>query len=206
MWERKRIGVAVFPRQSGKDVAMSMDMCKGLLQTPKSAGVYVAPTMKDIRDIIWDKRYYDPIAQGNIQLLQDNVDSSLVDWKSTLLEGRFTNKSIMKMQGFYQSGKDANGVGTSYQRYAFTELSLFSREDPIPRIMPILAVETEEKKMAAVATPRGKRNNALWKLMEQIKDLPDAQIILRTIDDLNTMMLNAGLPPVLTQETLEREK
>ena len=43
MWRNKRIGVAVYPRQSGKDVAMGMEMVSGLLRTPKMTGVYVAP-------------------------------------------------------------------------------------------------------------------------------------------------------------------
>src|SRR5690606_27414237 len=79
-------------------------------------------------------------------------------------------------------------------------------EDQIPRIQPILSVETEQKRLMAVSTPRGKRNNPLWKLMEQVKGYPDAQIIVRTIDDLNEMMVRQGLPPVRSQESLERDR
>jgi len=206
LWRTKRIGIAVLPRQSGKDVSMSMEECSYLLEHPKTAGVYVAPDTPAVRDILWDKKYYDPVAKQQLELLQDNIPAELVRWKSTMLEGRFKNKSVLKLQGYYASGRDSNGVGTSYQQYAFTELSLFTREDPIPRIQPILSVETEEKRLMAVATPRGKRNNPLWKLMETIEGMPDAGIIIRTIDDLNAMMINAGLPPVRSQEKLEQDK
>ena len=205
MWRKKRIGIGVLPRQSGKDVSMSMEECHYLLANPKTTGVYVAPDTPAVRDILWDKMYHDPIA-GQIQLLQDNVPESLVSWKNTRMEGRFQNKSILKLQGYYQSGRDANGVGTSFQQYAFTELSLFTREDPIPRIQPILSVETEQKRLMAVSTPRGKRNNPLWKLMETVEGMKDAQVIVRTIDDLNAMMVAQGLPPVRSEAKLEEDK
>ena len=206
MWRNKRIGVAVYPRQSGKDVAMGMEMVSGLLRTPKMTGVYVAPDTPAVRDILWDKTYFDPEIQQHLQLLQDNVPGELVEWKNTRLEGRFQNKSVLKLQGFYQSGRDSNGVGTSFQRYAFTELSLFTREDPIPRIQPILSVETEEKKLLAVSTPRGKRQNPLWQLMKTVDGMKDAQVMIRTIDDLNEMMVRQGLDPIRSEEMLERDK
>lgn len=206
MWRKKRIGVAVLPRQSGKDVTMSMEECSYLLTHKKTLGVYVAPDTPSVREILWEKSYFDPEAKEQLKLLQDNIPKELVSWKNTRLEGRFKNQSVLKLQGYYQSGRDANGVGTSYQVYAFTELSLFVREDPIPRIQPILSVETEEKKLMAVATPRGKRKNPLWKLMETIEGMPDAQVIIRTIEDLNEMMKRAGLPPVRSQELLDRDR
>lgn len=206
MWRTKRVGVAVLPRQSGKDVSMSMEQIDYMLKTPKTTGVYVAPDTPSVREILWDKTYYDIESSQYLQLLQDNVPTTLVDWKNTVLEGRFQNKSVMKLKGYYQSGRDANGVGTSYQQYAFTELSLFTREDPIPRIRPILSVETEKKRLMAVSTPRGKRNNPLWLLMKEIDGMKDSQVIIRTIDDLNEMMRNAGLPPVRSQESLEQDK
>src|SRR5690606_31417902 len=70
----------------------------------------------------------------------------------------------------------------------------------------ILSVETEEKRLMAVSTPRGKRNDPLWKLMETIEGMPDAQVIIRTIDDLNEMMRKAGLPPVRSEANLEKDK
>lgn len=206
LWRKNRIGIAVLPRQSGKDVSMSMEQIHYMLKTPKTTGVYVAPDRPSVKEILWDKTYRDPVSEQYLQLLQDNVHPSLVSWKNTDLEGRFQNKSVMKLKGYYQSGRDANGVGTSYQQYAFTELSLFTREDPIPRIRPILSVETEQKRLMAVATPRGKRNNPLWQLMKEVEGTKDAFVIVRTIDDLNEMMRRQGLPPVRSQESLEQDK
>ena len=55
MWRTKRIGVAVFPRQSGKDVAMSMEMCERRLRIPKSTGTYVSLDNPMIRlELVWD--------------------------------------------------------------------------------------------------------------------------------------------------------
>src|SRR5690606_15975618 len=122
-----------------------------------------------VRNILWDKSYYDKESGLHVKMLQDNVPDSLVSWKDTRMEGRFTNKSILKLEGYFQSGKDANGVGTSFDDYAFTELSLFQREDPIPRLMPIIDSENGHKRLMAVATPRGKRNHPLWKLMGDIE-------------------------------------
>jgi hypothetical protein len=202
MWQSKRYGIAVLPRQSGKDVAASMEQCDARLKTPKTTGVYISLNNPMIRDILWDKTYIDPVTQQYIMGLQDNVPAELVDWKNTVMEGRFTNKSRLKLQGYFQSGQDTSGVGTSFQDYTITELALFSREDPIPRLIPILDNEHEQKRLMAVSTPRGKRKNPLWQLMESIKGNPQAQIIIRTIDDLNEQMKRAGLPPVRTDEQL----
>src|SRR5690606_21770457 len=113
-----------------------------------------------------------------------------------------SNHSRLKLQGYFQSGKDKNGVGSSFQEYAFTELALFTREDPLPRLMPILSNESEKKRLMVASTPRGKRRNPLWQLMESFKGSPDCKVIVRTIDDLNEMMRREGLPPVRTQQQL----
>lgn len=204
MWRTKRYGIGVLPRQSGKDVAASNEEMEAALRTPKTTGVYVSLNNPMIRDILWDKTYYCPDCGEYIKGLQDQVPGDQVAWKETVMEGRFTNGSRLKLQGYFQSGQDKSGVGTSFQRYTFTELALFFREDPIPRIMPILENRAEEKKLKVVTTPRGRRKNPLWLLMESLKGNPEAQTIIRTIDDLNEMMLREGLPPVLTEAELER--
>ena len=207
MWKRKKIGVAVFPRQSGKDVALSMEGCEARLMYPKTNGVYVAPDRPSVKNILYDKTYYDSELGRQIQMLQDNVPKSLVRWKDTDLEGRFSNGSILKLEGYFQSGKDKNGVGTSFDDYMFTELSLFTKEDPIPRLQPIITGNNVgRKRLMAVSTPRGKRNNSLWALMQSQKHNPDFQVIIRTIDDLNEMMVKAGLPVVRTQQQLEIDR
>lgn len=206
MWEQKRIGVAVMPRQSGKDMSMSTEMCKRRLQVPKTTGVYISLDNPMIRDILWDKTYFDLASGQYVQALQDNVPPNLVDWRNTYMEGRFTNGSRLKLQGYFQAGKDKNGVGTSFQDYAFTELALFGREDPLPRLMPILSNEAEDKRLLVASTPRGKRKNPLWALMQSFQGSPDFQVIIRTIDDLNEMMAKAGLPPVRSQEQLEQDR
>ena len=206
MWRTKRYGLAVLPRQSGKDVAASMEQCDARLRTPKTTGVYISLSNPMIRDILWDKTYIDPASSQFVRALQDNVPPELVAWKDTFMEGRFANHSRLKLQGYFQSGQDKSGVGTSYQDYTITELALFTREDPIPRLIPIFENRAEEKRLMVVSTPRGKRRNPLWLLMESVKDNPEAQVIVRTIDDLNAMMKREGLPPVLTEEELERIK
>lgn len=206
MWRSKRYGVAVFPRQSGKDVAASMEQCDARLRTPKTTGVYISLNNPMIRDILWDKTYIDPISGDYIRGLQDNVPKELVDWKDTVMEGKFSNHSRLKLQGYFQSGQDKSGVGTSFQDYTITELALFYREDPIPRLMPILENRAEQKRLMAVSTPRGRRKNPLWLLMESLKGNPEAQTMVRTIDDLNQIMVRNGLPPVLTEAELERIK
>ena len=204
MWRKYRISGVVYPRQSGKDVGMSMEMCERRLRTPKTTGVYVSLDNPMIRDILWDKTYFDPASGFYVQALQDNVPTELVDWKGTVMEGRFSNKSRLKLQGYFQSGRDKNGVGTSFQDYAFTELALFTREDPIPRLIPIIENRAEDKKLMFASTPRGKRKNPLWQLMESMKGNPEFKVITRTIDDLNAMMVAEKLEPVLTQAQLEQ--
>ena len=203
MWRTKRYGFAVLPRQSGKDVAASMEQCDARLRTPKTTGVYISLNNPMIRDILWDKTYLDPVSKQFIRGLADNVPADQVAWKNTVMEGRFKNESRLKLQGYFQSGQDTSGVGTAFQDYTITELALFFREDPIPRLMPILDNENEPKRLMAVSTPRGKRKNPLWLAMESLRGNPQAQIIIRTIDDLNEQMKRAGLPPVRTQEQLE---
>jgi hypothetical protein len=203
MWQSKKYGLAVLPRQTGKDVAASAEQMQRRLQMPKTTGVYVSLNNPMIRDILWDKTYYCPHCDEYILGMQDQVPSELVDWKATVMEGRFKNKSRLKLQGYFQSGQDKSGVGTSFQDYTFTELALFFREDPIPRIMPILENPMEEKRLMVVSTPRGRRKNPLWALMESLKGNPEFQVIIRTIDDINEIMRNHGLDPVLTQARLE---
>lgn len=204
MWQSKRYGIAVYPRQTGKDVGASMEQCEARLKTPKTTGVYISLNNPMIRDILWDKTYIDPATGNYILGLQDNVPSDLVDWKATVMEGRFYNKSRLKLQGYFQSGQDKSGVGTSFQDYTITELALFGKEDPIPRLLPILENRAENKRLMVVSTPRGKRKNPLWQLMESMKGNPEAEIQIRTIDDINQIMVREGLPPVLTEPELER--
>jgi hypothetical protein len=204
MWRSKRYGLAILPRQSGKDVAASMEQCDARLRIPKTTGVYISLSNPMVRDILWDKTYIDPVSGDYIRALQDNIPPELVSWKDTWMEGRFTNLSRLKLQGYFQSGQDKSGVGTSYQDYTITELALFYREDPVPRLMPILENRAENKRLMVVSTPRGKRRNPLWLLMESLKGNPEAQIIVRTIDDLNAIMKREGLQPVLSQAELER--
>ena len=198
------MGVVVYPRQTGKDVAMSMEECQSALKTPKTTGVYVSLNNPMIRDILWDKTYLDPVSGQYVRMLQDNVPPELCSWQATSMTGSFSNKSRLKLQGYFQSGQDRNGVGTSFQRYNFTELALFTREDPLPRLMPIIQNEAEPKKLRVASTPRGKRRNPLWQLMQSMEGNSEYGIIIRTIDDINEMMRRAGEPPVLTQERLEQ--
>ena len=204
MWRTKRYGLGVLPRQSGKDVAASAEQSEARLRTPKTTGVYISLNNPTIRDILWDKTYLCPHCGDYIRGLQDQVPPELVDWKATVMEGRFKNKSRLKLQGYFQSGQDTSGVGSSFQDYTITELALFFREDPIPRLMPIIENRAEQKRLMAVSTPRGRRKNPLWQLMQSLAGNPEAQVIIRTIDDLNEMMRRNGLPPVLTAEELER--
>ena len=206
MWRNKRIGVAVYPRQSGKDVAMSMEMVEGLLRTAKTTGAYISLDNPMIRDILWDKTYLDPESGEYVRMLQDNVPPGYASWANTVMEGRFSNDSRLKLQGYFQNGRDKNGVGTSFQRYAFTELALFDREDPLPRLMPIISGEHEQKKLMVASTPRGRRQNPLWQLMQSFEGDKDFQVIIRTIDDLNEMMTREGLPPVRSQAQLEVDR
>lgn len=206
LWRKKRMGVIVYPRQAGKDTSMSMEMCERRLKTPKTTGTYVSLDNPMIRDILWDKTYMDPVSGDYVRMLQDNIPADLVSWKGTAMTGAFTNGSRLKLQGYFQSGRDKNGVGTSFQDYAFTELALFTREDPIPRLVPILTNNAEEKRLMVASTPRGKRRNPLWQLIESFKGHQDFGLIVRTIDDLNEMMRREGLPPVRDQAQLERDR
>jgi hypothetical protein len=183
-----------------------MEQCEARLKTAKTTGVYISLNNPTIRDILWDKTYLCPACGDFIQGMQDNVPAELVDWKNTVMEGRFANKSRLKLQGYFQSGSDTSGVGTAFQDYTITELALFHREDPMPRLMPILDNENEPKRLMAVSTPRGKRKNPLWALMQSLSSHPQAQVIIRTIDDLNEMMKREGLPPVRTEGQLEQTR
>ena len=205
LFREKRFGVAVLSRQSGKDVAMSMEMCQRRLELPKTTGTYISLDNPMIRDILWDKTYPDPVTGEYIHMLQDNVPSDLVRWKNTEMVGRFSNGSRLKLQGYFQSGRDKNGVGTSFLDYAFTELALFTREDPIPRLLPILT-STPDKKLMVASTPRGKRRNPLWQLMQSLEGNPEYGQIVWGIDDLNEMMRRAGLDPIRTEEQLESDR
>ena len=206
MWRSKRYGVVVWPRQSGKDVSMGMEGVDGRLRVAKTTGVYISLTNPTIRDILWDKTYIDPVTGDYIRALHDNVPAHLVDWKNTVMEGRFTNGSRLKLQGYFQSGSDTNGVGSAFQDYMITELALFNREDPIPRLMPILSNELEEKRLMVASTPRGRRKNPLWQLMESLRGTPDYGELIFTIDDLNEMMKREGLPPVRSEMLLEQDR
>lgn len=204
LWRTKRYGIVVYPRQTGKDVAMSMEMAERRLRKAKTTGVYVSLDNPMIRDILWDKTYLDPDTGAYVQMLQDNVPEQLAQWRNTQMVGQFNNGSRLKLQGYFQSGRDKNGVGTSFQDYAFTELALFSREDPMPRLMPILANPAEDKKLMVASTPRGKRNNSLWQLMKSLEGQEDYGVIIRTIDDLNENMVKNGLEPILGPAQLEQ--
>lgn len=206
MWRDHRLGVAVLPRQSGKDLAMGVEMCRRRLETPKTTGVYISLDNPMIRDILWDKTYYDDRSGQFVQALQDNVDPSLVEWKDTVMVGRFSNRSRLKLQGYFQTGREKNGVGTSFQDYAFTELALFSREDPMPRLLPILSNEAEDKRLMVVSTPRGKRKNPLWQLMQSSAGNKDFKCIILGIDEINAMMKREGLPPVRSEAQLESDR
>ena len=185
---------------------MSMEMCDSLLKVPKTTGVYISLDNPMVRDILWDKTYLDPGTGQYVQMLQDNVPADMATWRATQMVGQFTNGSRMKLQGYFQNGRDKNGVGTSFQQYAFTELALFTREDPLPRLMPILSNEAEQKRLMVASTPRGKRRNPLWQLMQSFDGSPDFKYIVRTIDDLNEQMRRAGLDPVRTEAQLEQDR
>jgi hypothetical protein len=204
MFRTHRYSIAVLPRQTGKDVAASMEQCEARLRTPKTTGVYISLSNPMIRDILWDKTYIDPRTEQYILGLKDNVPHDAVEWKDTVMEGRFSNGSRLKLQGYFQSGQDKAGVGTSFQDYTITELALFTREDPIPRIMPILENRAEDKRLMVISTPRGKRRNPLWQLMQSMEGNPEAKTVILGIDDVNKIMRDAGLPDVLTEEELER--
>lgn len=205
MFEAKRFSAAVLSRQAGKDVALSMQMCKRRLQVPKTTGVYISLNNPMIRDILWDKTYSDPESGTYVKMLQDNVPAEHVSWKDTSMTGVFSNGSRLKLQGYFQSGSDTNGVGSAFLDYAITELALFHREDPIPRLMPILT-STPDKKLMVASTPRGKRKNPLWLLMDSLRGNPEYGEIIWGINDLNAMMRAAGLEPVRSEAQLEADQ
>ena len=185
---------------------MSMEMVERRLRMPKTTGTYVSLDNPMIRDILWDKTYLDPTTNEYVRMLQDNVPKEMATWRGTAMTGVFSNHSRLKLQGYFQNGRDKNGVGTAFQDYAFTELALFTREDPLPRLMPILSNEAEEKKLMVASTPRGKRRNPLWQLMQSFEGSKDFKVIIRTIDDLNEIMRRHRLPPVRTQAQLEQDR
>jgi hypothetical protein len=82
---------------------------------PKTTGVYISLNNPTIRDILWDKTYIDPTSGDYVRGLKDNVPADQVDWKDTVMEGRFKNHSRLKLQGYFQSGQDNSGVGSSFQ-------------------------------------------------------------------------------------------
>ena len=206
LFRSKKISGLVFPRQSGKDMCLSMENVQRRLMFPKTNGVYIAPDAPSVRNILYDKSYYEKSLGQNVKMLHDNVPESQVSWKDTRMEGRFTNKSILKLEGWFQTGRQENGVGTAFDDYSFTELSLFTREDPIPRLMPIITTEESDKRLMFVATPRGKRQNPLWQIMESNKNNPNFGILIRDIDDLNELQRRWGLPAVRSQQQLEIDK
>jgi hypothetical protein len=73
----------------------------------------------------------------------------------------------------------------------------------MPRLLPIISNESEKKRLMVASTPRGRRRNPLWQLMESYKGSPDFQVIIRTIDDINEIMRRSGLDPVMSQARLE---
>src|SRR5690606_28559927 len=53
---------------------------------------------------------------------------------------------------------------------------------------------------------RGQRRNPLWQLMQSHESDPNFQVIIRTIEDLNEMMVKEGLPPVRSQAQLDIDR
>lgn len=204
MWAKYKYGVGVMPRQSGKDMAAMMEQGRARLTTPNTTGVYIGLSNPEIRNIIWQKSYRCPDCDEYVRALHGNFPQGSVRWKDTVTEGLFANGSWLKALGFFQSGQDKGGVGTSFQDYTITELALFQRENPVDRLIPIIENQPEGRLMA-VSTPRGRRNNPLWSLMDMVGEYGgDGKVIIRTIDDCNEMMIREGLPPVLSEEQLEK--
>lgn len=209
MWRTKKFGIAVLPRQSGKDVAASMEQISARLQYPKTTGIYIGLNTPSIKRIIWNKTYYDPQAGQMIYALKDNVPAEDVKWGNTSLEANFKNGSNLLMQGYFDPSKGTTGVGESAQDYTITEFALFHRGDPWQVLEPIVTNETEgyDARFMGVSTPRGKSmNNPLWAFIESMKHRDDFQLYLRTIDDLNEIMKRHGLAPVKSEEALEKSK
>ena len=143
MWRTKKFGIAVLPRQSGKDVAASMEQIDARLRHPKTTGVYIGLNTPSIKRIIWNKTYFDPQAGQMIYALKDNVPKEDVKWGNTALEADFTNGSKLLMQGYFDPSKGTTGVGESAQDYTITEFALFHRGDPWQVLEPIVTNETE---------------------------------------------------------------
>ncbi len=201
MWRTKRIGILVQARQTGKDMSGAIEMCDARLRRPKTSGLYIGTSNNDIRRILWNKTY--PVPGGdNVHLLRDNVPPSMVQWRDTTMTGRFTNGSLLEVLGFYETGQGKSGVGTSFDDYFITELALFGREDPTTGLMPIIEQDTGNKRLMIASTPRGKRKNPLWQLIQSVEARDDAQVMIRGIDDLNAIMRAAGQPPLITDERL----
>lgn len=203
MWAEKKYGIAVMSRQSGKDMSAIMEQGRARLARPGTTGLYIGLSNPEIKNIVWQKAYKCPECGEYVKALHGNFPPGQVKWRDTTTEGVFANGSWLKLMGFFQSGQDKSGVGTSFQDYTITELALFARENPVDRLIPIIENQPDGRLMA-VSTPRGRRNNPLWALMQMVKDRPDGQVIIRTIDDINEMMVREGLDPVLTAEQLER--
>lgn len=209
MWNTKKFGIAVLPRQSGKDVAASMEQISARLKHPKTTGIYIGLNTPSIKRIIWNKTYYDPQAKQMIYALKDNVPAEDVKWGNTRLEANFTNGSNLLMQGYFDPSKGTTGVGESAQDYTITEFALFHRGDPWQVLEPIVTNENEgyDNRFMAVSTPRGKsEQNPLWAFMESMSGRDDYALYLRTIDDLNEIMRNHGLAPVKSPAELEKSK
>jgi hypothetical protein len=209
MWREKKFGIAVLPRQSGKDVAASMEQISARLLHPKTTGIYIGLNTPSIKRIIWNKTYYDPQAGQMIYALKDNVPAEDVKWGNTRLEANFTNGSNLLMQGYFDPSKGTTGVGESAQDYTITEFALFYRGDPWQVLEPIVTNQNEgyDNRFMAVSTPRGKsENNPLWSFMKSMEHRSDYQLYLRTIDDLNEIMRKHGQPPVKSEEELELSK
>ena len=209
MWQRKKFGVAVLPRQSGKDMSAVMEQVNARLKHPKTTGVYIGLNTPSIKRIIWNKTYYDPQAQQMIYALKDNVPAQDVKWGNTSLEANFTNGSNLLMQGYFDPSKGTTGVGESAQDYTITEFALFHRGDPWQVLEPIVTNENVgySNRLMAVSTPRGKSaNNPLWSFMKSMEHRNDYELYLRTIDDLNEIMRRYSLAPVKSEEELEKSR
>ena len=209
MWQRKKFGIAVLPRQSGKDVAASMEQIRARLEHPKTTGVYIGLNTPSIKRIIWNKTYFDPQAGQMIYALKDNVPSEDVKWGNTSLQANFTNGSQLLMQGYFDPSKGTTGVGESAQDYTITEFGLFHRGDPWQVLEPIVTNETPgyRNRFMAVSTPRGRSsNNPLWSFMKSMEHRDDYELYLRTIDDLNEIMRKHGLDPVRSEAELEKSR
>ena len=85
---------------------MSMEMVERRLRMPKTTGTYVSLDNPMIRDILWDKTYLDPATNEYVRMLQDNVPKEMATWRGTAMTGVFSNHSRLKLQGYFQNGRD----------------------------------------------------------------------------------------------------